>query len=253
MHRIQEKILKLLETQDVSNLALREIAMKINETGSPQKIKHHLNQLAQKGLIIIDKQKNTIKKVATGIDKNSGLISLPIYGSANCGEATFFAEDHIEGYLKVTKSILGDLIKRAGDLFVLRAVGPSMNRADVAGNAIEDGDYVIVDKEKTAPCDGDYIVSIIDGAANIKKIFVDRQNQQLILVSESNQQIPPIYIHDKDLDSYLISGKVAKVMKKPDEFAAWREVSARDILRDLGPISKEEYNYYENLCSQKEK
>ncbi|MBI4427025.1 MAG: hypothetical protein HY569_00885 [Candidatus Magasanikbacteria bacterium] len=250
MHPIQEKILKLMETQDVSNLTLREIAVKIGEFGSPQKIKHHLNQLAQKGLIRIDKKNNKIEKIKAGVNKEGSLISLPIYGSANCGEATFFADDHVEGYLKVSEHILGNLIDKIKHLFVLRAVGTSMNRADVSGNAIENGDYVIVDKEVAVPSDGDCVVSVIDGVANIKKIYVDNKNQQFILVSESNQDFPPIYVHRVDLDSYLMAGKVVKVMKQPDELAAWRQAGARDILKDLGPISKGDYDYYENLCLQ---
>lgn len=242
-----------MDATDISGLALREIANKIGETGSPQKIKHHLNQLAQKGLIKIDKQKNTIVRITSGKDKGSGLISLPIYGSANCGEATFFADDHVEGYLKVSEGILGNLISKIKNLFVLRAVGSSMNRACVEDNTIEDGDYVIVDKESTTPKDGECVVSIVDGVANIKKIYVDNKNQQFVLVSESNQDLPPIYIHHDDIGEYLLAGKVVKVMKQPDELAAWRDSGARDVLKDIGPISREDYDYYENLCLKKEK
>lgn len=253
MHNIQEKILKLMDATDISGLALREIANKIGETGSPQKIKHHLDQLAKKGMIVVDKQNNKIRKIVLGIDKKNNLISLPILGSANCGEATFFAENHVEGYLKVSKSILSDWISKIKDLFVLRAIGSSMNRAVIAGNSIEDGDYVIVDKGQVIPNDGEYVVSVVDGVANIKKIFVDNQNQQFVLMSESNQDLPPIYIHRSDMDKYLIAGKVVKVMKQPDELATWRDASARDILKDLGPISKEDYDYYENICLKKAK
>jgi len=35
--------------------------------------------------------------------KGSDIISLPILGSANCGEAACFADNHVEGYLQVTK------------------------------------------------------------------------------------------------------------------------------------------------------
>ena len=242
-----------MTSENISGLALREIAGKIGETGSPQKIKHHLDQLAKKGLIVIDKRNNKIEKVNPGIDKNNNLISLPILGSANCGEATFFADNHIEGYLKVSRSILGDWLSSIKNLFVLRAVGSSMNRANIGENSIEDGDYVIVNKDQTTPQDGDYVVSVIDGVANIKKICVDEKNQQFILISESNQNLSPIFIHRGDLDNYLIAGKVVKVMKQPDELAAWRDACAQDILKDLGPISREDYDYYENLCLQKNK
>jgi SOS-response transcriptional repressor LexA len=247
MHRIQEKILKLMDTKDVSDLSLREIAIQIEEIGSPQKIKHHINQLAKKGLIKIDKRNNTIDKVKQGMSKDTGMVSLPILGSANCGEATCFAEEKIEGYLHVSKKILGDLTDKVKDLFVLRAVGSSMNQANVFGNAIENGDYVIVDKTKNFGKNNSYVVSVIDDVANIKRIYVNRKDKQIILSSESNQDIPPIYIHEEELQGYLIAGTVVKVMKKPKELANWENEALSDTLKSLGPMSNDEHNYYMNL------
>jgi SOS-response transcriptional repressor LexA len=246
MHQIQEKILKLMEVEDISRLALRSIAQKIEETGSPQKIKHHLDQLVKRGLIIRDMKNNTIRRANAGIDSGTNLVSLPIRGSANCGSATMFAEDYIEGYLKVSKGILGSLFNKINDLFVLVAVGPSMNRAGGLNNVIENGDYVIVDGGDKIPVNGDYVVSVMDGVTNIKKVYKDSQNKQFLLISESTQDFPPIYIHEDDLDSYSIAGKVVKVMKRPDEMAIWQEISGQDVLKDLGPISREADDYYNN-------
>jgi len=246
MHNTQEKILKILETRDLAGLSLREIGDLVGESGSAQKIKHHLEQLAVKGFVRIDKKNNKIEKIKSGLSQNSSLVSLPIMGSANCGEATIFADNHIEGYLKATKTVLGDLMDRVNNLFVLRAVGPSMNRADVGGNAIEDGDFVIVDKEQIIPHEGDYVVSVIDGVANIKKIYLDGKNQQIVLVSESNQDLPPIYIHRDDLDSYLIAGKVVRVMKKPDELEEFRNAAIADVVKNLEPLTDAEAEYYNN-------
>ncbi|PIZ96770.1 MAG: hypothetical protein COX80_00530 [Candidatus Magasanikbacteria bacterium CG_4_10_14_0_2_um_filter_33_14] len=248
MHNIQEKILKLMDTQDISGFSLRKIAEKIDETqGSPQKIKHHLDQLAKKGFIKIDQTNNHIERIISGLNADSNFISLPILGSANCGQALTFADNHVEGYLKVTKTILGDLINNIKNLFVLKAVGSSMTRANVFENNIEDGDYVIVEKTNKQVNDGEYVVSVIDGVANIKKIFFDNKNQQVVLVSESNQDISPIYIHKEDLDSYMIAGKVVRVMKKPDDLSDFMNAGAIDILKDLGPMSDEEHDYYMNL------
>jgi SOS-response transcriptional repressor LexA len=252
MHPIQQKLLTLIEKSPLSGLTLREIGAKVGEPESPQKVKHHLDQLAAKGFIVIDKNNNTIEKMSHQNSKGN-VISLPIMGSANCGEATFFADGHVEGYLQVTKKILGDLATRVKDLFVLQAVGQSMNRADVEGDTIENGDYVIVDKKVAAPQDGQYVVSIINGVANIKKIYLDKKKSQIILLSESSQDIPPIYVHQDDVDGYLIAGKIVKVMKTPDELIEFQNASGRDILKDLGPISREEYDYYENICSKNQK
>jgi len=249
MHKTQQKILNLARNKNLANLTLRKIAELIGESGSPQKIKHHLEKLKEKGLLIQSIDGQEIKPMSSSnIDKTTKLISLPIYGSANCGQALELANNTIEEYLKVSKSILGEkLFKKIKDLFVLKAVGNSMNEANINNESIEDGDYVIIDRKQQNPGNGDYVVSIIDGAANVKKFFFDKSNKQVILASESYSDIPPIHIHEDDLNDYSVCGKVVKVMKKPRNFIGWENTSAMDTLKVLGKQSKKESNYYENL------
>jgi repressor LexA len=246
MHIIQERLINLADNYNLSDLTLRKIGELVHEPNSPQKIKHHINQLIGKGLLTVTPDGKTTKKTKGGISK-SGLLSLPILGSANCGQALIFADEKIEGYLKLSRNLLEDnLIDKPKELFVLKAVGNSMNRAMINNKNIEDGDFVIINKGSVAK-NGDFVVSIIDGVANIKKFYIDKPNNQIILLSESSQDFPPIYISKKDQDSYLICGKVVGIMKKPDEMALMRDASAMDILNDLGDISREEVEYYENL------
>lgn len=248
MHIIQQKLLNLAKERNLADLTLRKTGELIGETGSPQKIKHHLDKLLEKGLLMVSGGGKTLKAVSSGIDEKSKLISLPIYGSANCGEPLEFAEQKIEGYLKISKSVLGSqFFKRIDDLFVLRAVGNSMNKANIHEKNIEDGDYIIIDKRIHQPASGEYVVSVIDGAANIKKFFYDGLKKQIVLMSESSQNIPPIFIHQDDCVNYAVCGKVVDVMKQPDEISLMRDVSAYDILNDLGPISDDEVNYYKSL------
>ncbi len=248
MHKIQGKILNLSKSHNLAGLTLRKIGELIGEKGSPQKIKHHLNKLIEKGLLIVSADGENISGLSVGLDKKNNLISLPIFGSANCGQALELAENNIEDYLRISKKILGNsLTKKIKDLFVLKAVGQSMDRANLNGENIEDGDYLIIDKEYKVPQNGDYVVSVIDGAANIKKFYSDDKNERVVLVSESTQDMPPIYVHKKDLVDYLICGKVVSIVKKINELALMIDVSAKDILKDLGPISGKEVKYYENL------
>jgi len=248
MHIIQEKILNLGRERNLASLTLRGIGELVGEPDSPQKIKHHLDQLMQKGLLLASADGKTLKPAVAGLDKKSKIISLPIIGSANCGQALSFADEKIEGYLKVSPGILGAaLAKRAADLYVLRATGESMNRAAIKNKRIDDGDYVVIDGKARQPRNGDYVVSVIDGLSNIKKYYADPNNHQIILVSESSLDIPPIYIHENDLNDYIICGTVIDVFKAPDEFEDFINASARDVLDELGPMSKEEYDYYENL------
>jgi len=208
MHKIQESILDLVDKKNLGKMTLREIGELIGEK-FPQKIKHHMDQLQKKGLIKIDKKKNTVDRTSRGPILNSKLLSVPIVGTANCGPATIFANENIEGYLKISKSIL----RKCQNIFAIRAQGLSMNRAKVNGLTIEDGDYLIVDSSQQSPSDGDIVLSVIDDMANIKKYVWDEPNNQIVLVSQSTKDIPPIYIHEDD--SFMINGKVIQVIKKP--------------------------------------
>jgi len=169
MHKIQEKLLKVIDRDNLSGMTLREIGKLIGEE-SAQKVKHHLTQLTKKGFITYSPVKREIKRTLE-ISKG-GFVSLPIVGAADCGPATIFAEENITGYLKVSKKIA----PRGGKLFVLRAEGDSMNRSQINGKNIEDGDFVVVDSEQRTPEAGHYVISVIDEVANIKKFIPDPQN-----------------------------------------------------------------------------
>ena len=208
MHQIQEKLLELSKKMSLKGKSLREIGELVGVDNQPQKVKHHLAQLEKKGFVAILGGGSDVRRVekATG-----GLIPVPILGTANCGEARMFADDNIEGYLKVSPTML----KKRNNIFAIRATGFSMNKANVNGESIDQGDFVIVDSENKNPHNGDYVLSIIDGVANIKKIIIDDKRQQIVLLSESSKDYSPIYIHAEDSDCYSVGGKVLQVIKKP--------------------------------------
>jgi len=213
-HQIQEKILGLIESNDLRGLSLRQIAEKIGEDSSqPQKINHHLTQLKEKGLIYWDKGKKIIRRTISGKVESSGLVSIPILGAANCGPATLFAKQSMEGYLKISKRFLSS--SKTKGIFAVRAVGSSLNKADIdhKGTSITDGDFILIDGDQRTPRNNDYVLSVIDDVVNIKKYIFDKEKNQIILLSESTENIPPIYIHPSD--TYSINGKVIQVIKKP--------------------------------------
>jgi repressor LexA len=88
-----------------------------------------------------------------------------------------------------------------------------MNKSNINGMSIEDGDYLIIDSDYRTPRNGDIVLSVIDDMANIKKYIYDEENNQIILVSQSTKDIPPIYIHEND--SFMVNGKVIQIIKKP--------------------------------------
>lgn len=209
MHRIQQQLLQLAGETNLGELSLRDMGKMVGEE-SPQKIKHHLNQLEKRGLIRVDRASRLIKKTeggsVTGLLTKARLLTVPLLGSANAGPATLYAEGNVEGYLKISSTFVGRRANRK--LFALRVSGPSMNRATIDDKAIEDGDYVIIDSEDRVPKNGDIVLSIIDGMANIKRFHLDRRNRQIALAADSTLHFPPIYIHESD--DFIINGKVIR-------------------------------------------
>ncbi|MFA6145935.1 MAG: S24 family peptidase [Patescibacteria group bacterium] len=208
MHKTQLKLLELIEKRNLNGLSLRDIGELIGIEDNPHVIRHHLLQLKRRELIYWDQQKKEIRKNFKGVNKESGLVSIPILGAANCGPATIFAEQNIQGYLKISKHFLPKVVK---NIFAIRAVGSSLNKAKIKNNSIEDGDYVLIDGNYPNPQNKDYVLSVIDDVANIKRFI--KEKDKIILLSESTEDIPPIYIHRRD--KYMINGKVIQVIKKP--------------------------------------
>lgn len=217
MHKIQEKLLALASKKNIKGLALRTIGDLIGESGVPMSIKHHLTQLEKLGLLRIDWETKTYVPVKRGQENDkSQFFNVPVLGAADCGPARQIAEAQPQGYLKISKKIL----KNNKGIFALKAHGHSMNKAKIKGlgkqeKNIEDGDYVLIDSKYVQPKNGDYVLSVVDGAANIKKFFADRENEQVILMSESSHNYPPIYMHWNETGDCVVNGRVVEVIKNP--------------------------------------
>lgn len=210
MHRLQQAILELATKKPLEGMTLREIGDHIGEK-HPQKIKHHLNQLRAKGILVSGDKPRAVKIGTVRGKGQTKMLSIPILGAANCGDPREFAIENLEGYLTVSPS----MVPKKKRLFAVQAVGTSMNQANIEGKSIEDGDYVIVDPEAKTPKNGDYVLSVIAGSANIKRFCKDKETGQVVLISESAQELPPIYIHPNDFADYMVNGKVLQVIKKP--------------------------------------
>jgi repressor LexA len=215
LHPLQEAILRLAQDRNLAKLTLREIGRLVGDS-SPQKIKHHLQQLEKRGLLKMDREKKTTQKTMHGwidgfLKKGKRLLRIPIVGAANCGPAELLAEQNIVGYLRISSSLIGRRVSEG--LFAVRADGFSMNQARLNAKTINDGDYLIVDGNDRAPKEGQIILSIIDGAANVKRYHHDKENNQIVLMSDSTEDLAPIYIHPDD--DFLVNGRVVDVIKRP--------------------------------------
>lgn len=211
MHPIQSQLLKLSAQKDLGAMSLRDIGALIGCKDQPQKVKHHLLQLEKKGLLTVNRSANIVTPRKPGAHQRTSLISVPIFGSANCGPATIYADQNLEGYIQIS----GRLLSKKKDIFGIRASGYSMNKANVNGECIEDGDYVVVDPTPRTLRNGDYVLAIIDNTATMKRYFNDPEHRRIILIAESSANFSPIFIHYQDASSFLVNGKIIQVIKKP--------------------------------------
>ena len=219
MHKIQQQILALSKDNNLAQLSLREVASAIGmPEESPQKIKHHIEQLERKGFINIDRANGIMTRtdmqpsVADSVlESTSSVFSIPVLGSANCGPARLYAEENYEGFLKVSSKLIGRA--KPSGLYAIKAEGNSMNLADVNGKKIEDGDFIIIGSKLRIAHSNDIVLAIVDNKATVKRFINDKVNEQVVLMADSTYNYDPIYLHASD--DFSISGKVINVVKKP--------------------------------------
>lgn len=165
----------------------------------------YLNELEQKGYIERTSEDRGIK--LKGINQGN-FLSVPVFGMANAGAATMFADQYIQGYLKVSKTIVRN---SASNIFALQVSGTSMNKATINKKTIQDGDFILVDNTYKHYNTGDKVLVIIDGLATVKTFrTVDGKN--IVLLPEStDKKHQPIFLTEED--DFVINGKVIDVLK----------------------------------------
>lgn len=210
MSSVQNKLLALLRDQGALPLRYREIGRRIGEQ-YPQTVKHHIEILKKKQLI---QEKNGLIVLNKKDLASDEFLNLPFYGIANCGRAIAFADDRIEGYIKISRNALPK--GNVKNFYLIQASGNSMNQAEVGPNKknIKNGDIVIVNAKDQNPQNSDYVISVIDGCANIKKFSYNPNDNQVVLISESSDKYFPIVLHETD--DLNIAGKVVDVLKIPN-------------------------------------
>lgn len=213
MNENEQKIVDLAKRKDISKMSFREIGREAGlKKPHPQNVSYYLKKLHKNGQLYFDsKKRQKVAKLKAFIaDK---IFNIPVVASgANCGPAVELAQDVIEGYLKISQRLINR--PRPDGLMVVRAIGNSLNMANLNGDSIENGDYVIVDTNKQ-PDNGLYVLSIINNAANFKKFYKDEAKKEIRLLSESTENVPPIVLHEEELEElgYSVNGVAIKVIK----------------------------------------
>lgn len=208
MDDIYSRLTAIAKQTDIEEFSLQELADKIGLKYRSQ-AKHYKEKAEKDGLLV----RNSVGKLVPAPSANApSLITVPIIGDANCGPALSYANDTVTGSLSFSPSILRRPLSR--NAFAVRARGNSMDRASINGMSINDGDVAIVEPiEWAAAAEKDYVLSVIDGVANIKKLHIDAPNQRIILRSESRDIFEDIIIGAEDLYMYRIAGRVIAVVK----------------------------------------
>lgn len=205
MNQIQQKLLDIAKLKDICAIRRVDLVEMVN-CEYPSQITHHMSQLMKHGDLV-----RKGGKLVPALRTTAGLLTIPIMGEADCGDATKYADGRIVDNLAVSPSVLKT--KLTDRLYALVARGDSMNRAQVNGKNIEDGDYIIIEKKDSyEPKDGDIVVSIIAGLANIKRLRRDNQQKRILLLPESYRtDFAPIIIDEQD--DFAVDGQVVDIIK----------------------------------------
>jgi repressor LexA len=211
----QEKVLTLIRDHFLENgqaPSLGELQEKLGFS-SKRGVVNHLLALEKKGYIIRTSEPRGIQLLDQEDDSNveyEYLIGIPILGYANAGTPLVSAKEEAIGTLKVDKKLIGKKAKE--DLFALIVKGDSMNQRELDGVSIDEGRYLIVDKQSEVQ-EGDIVVAIIDNSATVKNISLKTRDIVVLYPESDNPKHQPIYI-DSDTD-FMINGTVVKVLDNP--------------------------------------
>lgn len=161
----------------------------------------HISNLEKKGLLTRDYNRSRSidllppkGRLKQSMAVNTGVV-LPLMGRIAAGQP-------IQAIENPESISLADFV-HSKEVFVLQVRGDSMQ-----DEAILDGDYVLVEKSKTAH-NGDIVVAIVNrDDATLKRFYREGDN---IRLQPSNVNMNPIVVHASAVD---IQGRVIGVLRK---------------------------------------
>ncbi len=208
----QENVLRIVRNFFLDNgyaPSLTELQTLLN-ISTKRGVVGHLEALERKGYIIRTSEARGIQIVADEDEEEvyEYLVGIPILGYANAGTPMVLAQEQSLGTLQADRSLVGN----SKNLFGLIIKGDSMNMRDLNGKKLEEGHYLVVQRDSDFE-NGDVVVAIVDGCATVKNIR--KEDDVVILYPQSSNPIhKPIYL-DVNSDS-MINGKVIKVLENPN-------------------------------------
>ena len=174
--------------------AVRDIceAVHLKSTSS---VHSHLETLEKNGYIRRDPTKPRAIEI---LDDSFNIIrremvNVPMIGRVAAGEP-LLAEQNIENYFPIPMEFMPNK-----QTFMLRVKGESMINAGIL-----DGDYILVEENKTAG-NGEIIVALIEDGATVKTFY---KEEGIIRLQPENDTMDPIIVED-----CMILGKVIGVFR----------------------------------------
>lgn len=165
-----------------------------------------IESLERKELIRRDSEKKIYLVENENYADLKNIFSVPVYGLASCGEALAYAQDNVDGFLQISKSLFRG--KESANLFAVKALGDSMDK-----DGVRDGDYVIFEKynyDAPGELEGKIVVAVINGMATIKRYKKVSDDVIGLFPKSTNTFHQPIFIHQSD--SILVAGVFKRVL-----------------------------------------
>jgi len=163
------------------------------DISSPNGVMCHLRALEKKGLIT--REPNMSRAIQLAAEATEAEDGLPLAGTVAAGvmHQAYDREDRINfGKMFVKKN-----------QFVLEVTGDSMIDAH-----IQDGDYVVITRQRTALPGQMVVAQTEDGEATLKYWFPEKSRKRIRL-QPANSRMKPIYVKD-----VKVLGVVAGVVRK---------------------------------------
>lgn len=206
--KLQQEVLDFISQYIYKNHespTIAEIA-KAMKKPSTRSITQYLDALASKGLITRERYKSRGIQLINPSKKESFTITLPVFASAGCGNLSVLAERIFDEFVDISTNLVKG--RKKENLFVIKAVGKSMQGAD-----IYDGDLVLVEKIDDKDIEiGDIVVALIDDNAVIKK-YVRADDVIVLNPVSKDKSFRPIIIDGSS--TYKIFGKVLRTIRLP--------------------------------------
>lgn len=175
--------------------SVREIGKAVGLSSSST-VHSHLAKIEELGFIRRDPTKPRAIEVLGEVPWRQGaFVSVPLVGRVTAGQP-ILAVENIEETYALPKSLIGN----NEDVFMLTVQGSSMINAGIL-----DGDYVLVNKQKSAN-NSDIVVALLDNEeATVKRFFKEKD---IIRLQPENDSMSPIYSRDVS-----ILGKVIGIFR----------------------------------------